>query len=92
LPGFPEPDLADAAMARGRVQAAMAALRQAAPGAGAYVNECDYFQSDWRQAFWGGHYPRLLRVKQRYDPDGLFTVHHGVGSEGWSADGFERRA
>jgi len=31
-----------------------------------------------------------LRVKQRYDPDGVFTVHHGVGSEAWSADGFTR--
>ena len=31
---------------------------------------------------------RLLEVKRRYDPNGLFYVHHGVGSEGWSADGF----
>jgi len=73
-----------------RVHAAMAALRRAAPGAGAYVNECDYFQSDWQRAFWGSNYPRLLRVKRRYDPAGLFTVHHGVGSEAWSADGFTR--
>jgi hypothetical protein len=29
-------------------------------------------------------------VKARYDPDGLFFVHHGVGSEGWSPDGFTR--
>jgi hypothetical protein len=29
-------------------------------------------------------------VKQKYDPAGLFFVHHGVGSEHWSADGFER--
>jgi len=29
-------------------------------------------------------------VKNRYDPDGLFFVHHGVGSERWSADGFTR--
>jgi FAD/FMN-containing dehydrogenase len=75
-----------------RVQAAMAALRVAAPGAGAYVNECDYFQSDWQQAFWGPHYPRLARIKRRYDPDDLFTVHHGVGSEAWSADGFTRQS
>jgi hypothetical protein len=26
----------------------------------------------------------------KYDPDGLFFVHHGVGSEDWSADGFEK--
>jgi Berberine and berberine like len=36
------------------------------------------------------YFPRLLRIKRRYDPDGLFTVHHGVGSEGWSDDGFSR--
>jgi FAD/FMN-containing dehydrogenase len=77
---------------QGRVNAAMTALRRAAPNAGAYVNECDYFQDDWQRAFWGEHYPRLLRIKRRYDPDGLFTVHHGVGSEAWSADGFTRTA
>jgi FAD/FMN-containing dehydrogenase len=73
-----------------RVQAAMTALRAAAPGAGAYVNECDYFQENWQQAFWGPNYQRLAAIKRRYDPNGLFTVHHGVGSEGWSPDGFSR--
>jgi len=29
-------------------------------------------------------------VKAKYDPEGLFFVHHGVGSEGWSEDGFTR--
>jgi hypothetical protein len=29
-------------------------------------------------------------VKARYDPAGLFFVHHGVGSESWSADGFTK--
>ena len=68
----------------------MDALLQIAPGAGAYVSESDYFQRDWQQAFWGGHYARLARVKQAYDPEGLFFVRHGVGSEGWSEDGFRR--
>ena len=31
-------------------------------------------------------------VKRQYDPSGLFFVHHGVGSEAWSADGFTRLA
>ena len=31
-------------------------------------------------------------IKQRYDPDGLFFVRHGVGSEGWSEDGFTQLA
>jgi FAD/FMN-containing dehydrogenase len=73
-----------------RVQASMKALKACAPDAGSYVNETDYFQDDWQRAFWGPNYARLLRVKRRYDPAGLFTVHHGVGSEAWSADGFER--
>jgi FAD/FMN-containing dehydrogenase len=84
------PDLPVAQAMRSRVDAAMRALRACAPQTGAYVNECDYFQSDWQRAFWGLHYERLLRVKRRYDPAGLFTVHHGVGSESWSADGFAR--
>jgi len=32
----------------------------------------------------------LLSIKKKYDPAGLFFVHHGVGSEEWSADGFTR--
>jgi FAD/FMN-containing dehydrogenase len=62
------------------VSACIEALRAAAPGAGAYVNECDFFQPDWQRAFWGSNYPRLAAVKRRYDPSGLFTVHHGVGT------------
>ncbi|HXQ12875.1 MAG TPA: FAD-binding oxidoreductase [Caulobacteraceae bacterium] len=86
------PELVAAHAQAARVQAAMTALRVAAPNTGAYVNECDYFQEGWQTAFWGPHYPRLARIKRRYDPDGLFTVHHGVGSEAWSADGFTRVA
>jgi FAD/FMN-containing dehydrogenase len=90
FPGFPAPNLTAAAARRARVHAAMAALRIVAPDTGAYVNECDFFQPDWQKAFWGANYPRLAEIKQRYDPDGLFFVHHGVGSEAWSADGFTR--
>jgi len=86
------PDLNAARDEAARVHAAMAALRVAAPNTGAYVNECDYFQQEWQRAFWGPNHPRLARIKRRYDPGGLFTVHHGVGSESWSQDGFTRRA
>jgi FAD/FMN-containing dehydrogenase len=88
FPGFSAPDLAAASALRARVQTAMTALHAVAPNTGTYVNECDYFQADWQNAFWGPNYPRLARIKQQYDPDGLFIVHHGVGSEGWSDDGF----
>ena len=32
-------------------------------------------------AFAREHYARLTQVKHRYDPGGLFSVHHGVGTE-----------
>jgi FAD/FMN-containing dehydrogenase len=73
-----------------RIDQSMTALLKAAPGAGSYVSESDYFQPDWQTAFWGTNYPRLAAVKRKYDPRGLFFVHHGVGSEAWSADGFTR--
>jgi hypothetical protein len=66
----------------------MQALSCAAPNAGSYVAESDYFLRDWQRAFWGANYRRLLSVKRRYDPDGLFYVRHGVGSEQWAEDGF----
>ncbi len=72
------------------VDAAAAELRKIVPDAGSYVSESSYFNACWQTAFWGANYPRLREVKTRYDPDGLFFVHHGVGSEEWNADGFER--
>ena len=82
------PDLAAARADAAAIRKAGIALRQAAPGGGSYLSECDYHLADWQRACWGEHWPRLSRVKARYDPDGLFSVHHGVGSERWSADGF----
>ena len=69
----------------------MAELRKVAPGTGSYVSESDYFEPDWQHSFWGTNYPRLLAAKRKYDPEGLFIVHHGVGSEDWSDDGFTLR-
>ncbi len=89
-PGIPgrEPDVALARRHAAAIRHAMAEVRRVAPDGGAYVSESDYFEADWQRAFWGDNYTRLLAVKQRYDPDGLFFTHHGVGSERWSADGF----
>lgn len=74
------------------IDAATAILRPLAPAGGSYLSESNYFNADWRAAYWGSNCPRLAAVKTRYDPGGLFTVHHGVGSDDWSPDGFTRLA
>jgi FAD/FMN-containing dehydrogenase len=88
--GRPATDAAAAHAAARAVDQSSAQLRRIVPEAGSYVSESNYFNAAWQQAFWGKNYPRLRGVKGRYDPDGLFFVHHGVGSEDWSADGFTR--
>lgn len=94
-PAFPgiaghEPDVVKARASVAKVRAAMAELRKLVSEPGAYVSESNYFEENWQRAFWGANYPRLRAVKNKYDPDGLFFVHHGVGSEDWSPDGFVR--
>jgi hypothetical protein len=51
-----------------------------------------YFSADWQNSLGGDNDPRLLALKHKYDPTGLFLAHHYVGSEGWSRDGFEKRS
>jgi FAD/FMN-containing dehydrogenase len=91
-PGIPgrEPDLSAAGKDAAAVDHAMNELRKIATVTGAYVSESNFFEPSWQQSFWGSNYARLKSVKAKYDPDGLFFVHHGVGSEAWSDDGFTR--
>jgi FAD/FMN-containing dehydrogenase len=85
-----EPDLARAKREATNVSASMAELVKVAPDSGAYLSESSYFQKDWQHAYWGANYARLQAVKKKYDPEGLFFIHNGVGSEDWSRDGFTR--
>ena len=84
FPGVPgqEPDRETASAVARRVSAGMKIIRDATPGAGNYSNEADYHEPNWQEAFWGSNYPRLLAIKRKYDPQGIFRTHHSVGSEG----------
>ncbi|MEO7523358.1 MAG: FAD-binding oxidoreductase [Ferruginibacter sp.] len=86
-----EPDLSEARSGASKIDKAMNDLLQVAPNAGSYVSESSFFEKNWQQSFWGSNYPRLAEIKKKYDPEGLFFVRHGVGSEGWSDDGFTKK-
>lgn len=85
-----EPNMTEARDGAISMRWAMEKLKKMVPLKGSYVSETDYFEENWQESFWGSNYKKLLAVKNTYDPHGLFFVHHGVGSEDWSADGFTK--
>jgi hypothetical protein len=91
-PGIPnhEPDVAKGRKAADTVHRCMNELRDVASNGGAYVSESNFFESDFEHSYWGTNHARLAQIKKKYDPDGLFFVHNGVGSEQWAPDGFTR--
>jgi FAD binding domain/Berberine and berberine like len=91
-PGIPnhEPDVTKGRKAANAVHRCMNELRAVAPNGGAYVSESNFFESNFSHSYWGTNHGRLAAIKKKYDPDDLFFVHNGVGSERWSSDGFTR--
>jgi FAD/FMN-containing dehydrogenase len=89
VPGH-EPHLEAARTHAEAVNKAMNEVRKLLPRVGSYLAESDFFDENWQRSFWGPNYAKLLAVKEKYDPEGLFFVHHGVGSERWDVDGFTR--
>jgi hypothetical protein len=56
--------------------------------AGSYSNEGDAFERDFITTFYSQeNYPKLSAIKSKYDPNDLFIVASGVGSERWDGDG-----
>lgn len=51
----------------------------------AYVNEADPYQANWQEHFWGSNYAELYKIKQAWDPKGVFYSIATPGAEDWAA-------
>jgi FAD/FMN-containing dehydrogenase len=85
-----EPLVAFGRNAANAVHRSMAELRAVAGNGGGYVSESNYFESDFQHSYWGNNCSRLAEIKNKYDREGLFFVHNGIGSEQWARDGFTK--
>ncbi|KAF1834730.1 hypothetical protein BDW02DRAFT_325726 [Decorospora gaudefroyi] len=65
------------------ISASIQPFKALTPGGGCYMNEGDWTEENWQQTFFGEEYDRLLAVKKRYDPTGLFNCWKCVGWTGY---------
>lgn len=50
---------------------------------GSYLNEANVVEPGWQWSFYGMQYERLLELKGKWHPKGVFYATTAVGSEGW---------
>ena len=62
----------------------MPRIESITPNSGAYMNEADFRQPNFQQAFFGANYGPLVNIKRKYDPDAFFYALNAVDSEQWS--------
>lgn len=59
-------------MVRNLRDEAVPALKHLAPDSGTYMNKADPTNPDWRDDYFGEHYPGLSELKLKWDPHGIF--------------------
>ncbi|KAK1226896.1 hypothetical protein PQX77_010112 [Marasmius sp. AFHP31] len=73
-------------MALHKVSDGISLMRKISPGSGGYLNEGDLFEPDFKDAFFGSNYDRLLSIKDKWDPDQFLYGSTAVGGDRWRAD------
>lgn len=81
IPGVSKLNLEEAESKVAGINDAMNLIYNFIPQSGSYLNESDYFLKNWQEEYWGINYPKLLKIKHKYDPENFFSCHHSVGSE-----------
>ncbi|KAH7392884.1 hypothetical protein BKA66DRAFT_439018 [Pyrenochaeta sp. MPI-SDFR-AT-0127] len=56
-------------------------LRRLAPDMGTYINEASVTEKSWSSSFWGSNYPRLSKLKQKFDPDMSLWISPGIHAD-----------
>ncbi|GGM14325.1 FAD-binding dehydrogenase [Streptomyces fumigatiscleroticus] len=74
-----------------QVRAMHHTLCRAVGTSAAYVNFPDPDLPHWQHAYYQGNYDRLVTVKDRYDPKGLFRYGQGIGTGSRDGDPASRR-
>ncbi|KAK0458567.1 FAD-binding domain-containing protein [Desarmillaria tabescens] len=65
-------------------------LREFSLDSGVYLNECDVYEPNHEEAFWGANYARLVPIKKQYDPFHLLDCWMYELLVGWKGSLDER--
>ena len=63
--------------------AKVSAMETQAPDTGAYMNEADRLDPNWKKDFYGTNYEKLQAIKSSRDPNSVFYCPTCVGSNAW---------
>lgn len=58
-------------------------FREWAPDMGAYMNEANPYNGQWKKDYYGDSYDRLVEVKKKYDPTESLYVLTGINNGDW---------
>ncbi|KAL0564320.1 hypothetical protein V5O48_017727 [Marasmius crinis-equi] len=84
LPQFDGQTIAEALSASNKITTQyMQPLVDLTPGSGAYANEADSNDPNWKDAFYGPTYDKLLAIKDKWDPDQILYGKISVGGDRW---------